>query len=521
MVEIQTTSLKTAHVFKRNTHALLENHITPILTKYFDQLSMYNHGKIVRLENLDITIDISENASDRDIVAAFEKALRKKLSTASSQSKVADPKLYELQLEQALMNSGIISTTREKSREQAFFHFLEKGTFPWWKPAGTFFLFEALKEFKKQSQFSTKLKATLTTKTFRNRLIYQFDDAMITLLIASEVPSKRFTLPKTIDRIGFWDIVLEHFATRSKTNTVRQITLELLKIISTNRCSKEQDLRRAGSFLFQLNKVMDDKIRLDLSTNTNELALGSTTIHKLHLKIISNKEKNQINQANSLTIKFLIDDVKSTFILLNTAGNVLYRSHQSSDFTTNHISVKSKELHPSEAVLSSSENERSQIVANAGLLLLHPFLKTFFGNLNMLDGNKIPIEKQDLAVHLLHYLACKKLQPYEHVLNFEKYICNIPMQHPIQKNLVLNEKQINACETLLTAVLGHWTALKTKSTDVLRNEFLSREGKLSITKAQEKVFIQRKTADILLESVPWNLGLIKFPWKKNFVFLEW
>lgn len=78
-----------------------------------------------------------------------------------------------------------------------------------------------------------------------------------------------------------------------------------------------------------------------------------------------------------------------------------------------------------------------------------------------------------------------------------------------------------ACETLLEAVLGHWTALKSNSTAILQNEFLQREGKLTISAEKQQLYIQRKTQDILLDKLPWNVHLIKIPWKEKILFVDW
>jgi len=82
-----------------------------------------------------------------------------------------------------------------------------------------------------------------------------------------------------------------------------------------------------------------------------------------------------------------------------------------------------------------------------------------------------------------------------------------------------NEKA--ACDEFLLSVLGHWTALKSKSAELLRNEFLSREGKLVPGDDNDKVFIERKTMDVLLEKLPWNIGIVQLPWKEKLISVQW
>ena len=45
---------------------------------------------------------------------------------------------------------------------------------------------------------------------------------------------------------------------------------------------------------------------------------------------------------------------------------------------------------------------------------------------------------------------------------------------------------------MLMAVLGHWKALKTESIDLLRNEFLRREGKIIVDDNSPRIIIERK-----------------------------
>ncbi|RMA58863.1 contractile injection system tape measure protein [Ulvibacter antarcticus] len=168
------------------------------------------------------------------------------------------------------------------------------------------------------------------------------------------------------------------------------------------------------------------------------------------------------------------------------------------------------------------ELEREGIlVNNAGLILLHPFLNPFFEKLGFISGKEIISSKLQEAVHVLHYLATKEENAFEHKLTMEKYICGLPLKFPIERHFKLTEIQKEECEELLRSVLGHWDALKSSSVDILRNEFIQREGKLYITNEKHKLFVQRKPYDLLLDKIPWNISIVKIPWKKKIVFVEW
>ncbi|MAB37642.1 MAG: hypothetical protein CL528_11790 [Aequorivita sp.] len=176
---------------------------------------------------------------------------------------------------------------------------------------------------------------------------------------------------------------------------------------------------------------------------------------------------------------------------------------------------KQKEIEETET------NKDGILVQNAGLILLHPFLKMFFEKMDFLSEKTIKPEKMDEAIHALHYLATGNEQAYEYKLVFEKFLCNVPLHHPINRHILLTKEQKMACEILLEAVLGHWTALKSNSTAILQNEFLQREGKLTVSAEKQQLYIQRKTQDILLDKLPWNVHLIKIPWKEKILFVDW
>ncbi|MEM7186588.1 MAG: contractile injection system tape measure protein, partial [Bacteroidota bacterium] len=186
-------------------------------------------------------------------------------------------------------------------------------------------------------------------------------------------------------------------------------------------------------------------------------------------------------------------------------------------------SLEKTALDPGTSDENSVKNydEEGTLIGQAGLVLLHPFLKHFFINMDLLSGKEIREDKKELAVHLLHYVATRNEQPMEHDLVFEKYLCNIPAQQPVDRFVKLSEDQKQSCNELLEAVLNHWSGLRTNAIDALRSEFLIRDGKLTLKEDAHKLFVPRKTQDILLDTLPWNLHLVKLPWKEQMLYVEW
>ena len=159
-------------------------------------------------------------------------------------------------------------------------------------------------------------------------------------------------------------------------------------------------------------------------------------------------------------------------------------------------------------------------VENAGLVLLNPFLPALFKELELV-GEDGKLTNPDLAACILHYAATGREGDYEFEMAFEKYLCGIPPSISLDREVELSEKQKEEVGKVLNSVLEHWSALKSKSIELLQNEFLTRSGKLIVEKSNHRLVIEKKTFDLLLDKLPWSYSLIKFSWKKELIFVEW
>jgi hypothetical protein len=63
--------------------------------------------------------------------------------------------------------------------------------------------------------------------------------------------------------------------------------------------------------------------------------------------------------------------------------------------------------------------------------------------------------------------------------------------------------------------------LKGTSIDGLRETFLQRNGKLFTKNDNLALQIEQSSIDMLLDHLPWNLGIIKLPWMKDLLKVEW
>lgn len=165
-------------------------------------------------------------------------------------------------------------------------------------------------------------------------------------------------------------------------------------------------------------------------------------------------------------------------------------------------------------------NAGSYHVANAGLIILHPYVKPFFYNCGIIDDTNTIIDP-DVAVHTLHYLATKKEQQLESQLLFEKFLCGVPLKKPIQRHIQLSDTIKQQAEELLESVIENWGVLNNASPDLIRHEFLQRAGKLNFKEDNPKIVIERKTQDILVDKLPWGIGICRLPWLDHLIYTHW
>jgi len=161
------------------------------------------------------------------------------------------------------------------------------------------------------------------------------------------------------------------------------------------------------------------------------------------------------------------------------------------------------------------------LVDNAGLILLHPFLKHFFKKVALLEDDEKSFTDPFLAVHLLHFIATGIEQDFEHTLLFEKYLVGLPFEEIVPKNVVISDELKLEVVSLLEAVKENWEPLRTTSNEGLRETFLVRSGKLMNLNEHPRVVIERKTVDILLEKIDWSMSLVHFPWMEKLLYVEW
>lgn len=190
---------------------------------------------------------------------------------------------------------------------------------------------------------------------------------------------------------------------------------------------------------------------------------------------------------------------------------------------TQYSQVKKKQLDELLKPLPESKEpqnvDKKLHVNNAGLVLCAPFLPTFFINGGL--GSKKEIQEPEVAVALLNYLITGKDKEVPADLALPKLLCGIPMNEVVVPTSPLPPKLKREAEALLVEMIEHWKALKNTSPNGLREGFLQREGILNETEDGHQLHVETQALDVLLAQLPWSISIIKLPWMKSPLHVEW
>ena len=170
-----------------------------------------------------------------------------------------------------------------------------------------------------------------------------------------------------------------------------------------------------------------------------------------------------------------------------------------------------------------SSNSVAYYVPNVGLVLLHPFLPTFFRAIGWVEGDRFVDEARQLqAPALLHFLATGEEDAAEYDLLFAKFLCGIGLETPLPRVSALPETVRAEAERMLLVVVGHWSKLGSTSPDGLRNGFLRRPGKLTNHPFDGWLLQPEQSGlDVLLRFLPWGIGMLRLPWMGDLLRVEW
>ncbi len=492
-LEINTNSVTKGNEIKNNIGVFLNKELLPHLERLLDLYDAKN--EIIRFETLNLGLNVRNWKNSEELKSEFERELGKQIK---GEILVAKKRLVPQKRE----NTGTILSI-EDSREATFLFFIENGFQPWFGKE------EYLSEITSKSfwiktienpVFVSKFARLLKNKNSDSvhRFIFQFSEKTVISFIQK--------LNTDIDEFHA-DLVA---VLKGIPQNCRDLLLQLLLEIS-------------------LKKDVDIWIETVKKLIAQLLDVKKSGVFRPKPKFLGNMEKqlkNLVPESHHNILSHLLTDFQKVDIP-NELSRVK-RTEEVENGYGNHSQIKEDKLIKVPIIKKKQKeflfasNETELIVRNAGLILLHPFLKYFFLETNIIEesGNFKP-GKKIIAVQALHYLATGNENVFESNLVFEKFLCNFPLKKSLNKKSLLSPEIKSEAEILLKAAIKNWPELKNTSPIGLRGLFIQRDGKLIYKKNRYKLIVERKPQDLLLDKLKWNISVIKLPWKKDLLIVEW
>ena len=500
-IEVSCSTMEQAMHLKENLSAFITAQVIPKIEELLEKMHLKSN-EFLRFERLHV--DINKKQSDdleelnSQILKVVQEEIDSKINTTTSLIKT--PLTKE--------NEGFTNSTDRNFG--AFIYFLKNGKLPWYFKADEKLNTTALITYLK-SKNANELLEVLKNYNAQRRLVFQYSDA-----------------PKLLSKVL---IIYAHKNGISKTSVS-----ECCRLIEQNTSFEIRE--RLSLLLFNLSNSSESQVQVKLNELLQEFV--KTDSHELEdfiqqltliiqrpiflfgnptdLKILLQAEQLNVKKDEFLvTFKPVLKPVYKTASNKELSVLKLPELNKENSFQEpNALLEKEPEFQP------ESIEEQSLLLNNCGLILLHPFLPTLFDTLQLLTPNKtLAAEKRDLAVHLLHFIATGDEEAAEHELSFEKLLCGIPLAYPIRKSVKLERFHKEEVISLLKTVIAYWNALKNTTPSGLRGQFLCRQGKWIAEDDKIQLFIERQTADVLLNQLPWGLSIVKLPWLNKLIYINW
>lgn len=170
----------------------------------------------------------------------------------------------------------------------------------------------------------------------------------------------------------------------------------------------------------------------------------------------------------------------------------------------------------------NSRMEEAHYVQNAGLVLLNPFLQTAFEGFGWMENASFKDElAQENALWFVQLLGSKSPVESEAELLLAKILVGMAPETPVRSSHGFETSVLEEADTLLQAAIGYWNKIGNISPNDFRQAFILREGRLKDGGGSWQLKVERQTLDVLMEFLPWSIGVIRLPWMEQLLAVDW
>jgi hypothetical protein len=337
---------------------------------------------------------------------------------------------------------------------------------------------------------------------FLQRVVSQHADDFLHKLAEILTAKKQEYLPAAIDELLLLYGYLKNRKKITGSETDRQFKNDRWQwILESAAGTRVQPLEE--SLLTGLTRSFVKEFSM---TTKIPASLAEKIPHVLPLLLSHSEELKNLHQREKKKVQKLVHDMEDSATTKNKEP-AKYQTDEPED-----LSRYNSRLIDGEGIF----------IVHAGTILLHPFLKSIFSRLGLLNGNQFTNKSHQVeAVGLIHYMASGRTIAEEYELALAKILCAFSLEEPLDLPESYPPEYLQEANDLLEAAIAQWSILKNTSVEGLREGFLQRGGKLFSKNGSLYLQVEKNATDILLDYLPWNLGMIKLPWIRDVLRVEW
>ena len=463
--------------------------ILPMLEKAFDAIS--SEDELIEIDHFELDLGV---VSAKEIEKeSWAKEIQKKISEKIAA--ITDPASSQYAIRRRDRRLGIFGE---------WLYYMDHGFLSWntTKPEDNWYrdVLEAIAVDIRSHQ--TLQQRIRDFPFFLQRVVTQHADYFLHTLAEILTAKKQGDLPAAIDELLLVYAYLKNRKKISSSDTDREFKNDRWQWILESAAGKraqplEEPLVTGLTRAFVTEFSITGKIPATLAGKIPHV-LPSLLKYSEELKNLHQKEKKKIHK--------LVQDIEDSAMAKNKEP-AKYQADEPED-----LSRYNSRLIDGEGIF----------IVHAGTILLHPFLKSLFSRLGLLTGNQFTSRRYQVeAVGLIHYLASGRTIAEEYELALAKILCAFSLEEPLDLPESYPPGYLQEANDLLAAAIAQWSILKNTSVEGLRESFLRRGGKLFSKNGNLWLQVEKNAIDILLDYLPWNLGMIKLPWLRDVLRVEW
>jgi len=454
---------------KKTTEAVVTDSFVPALQQLLDRYSP--EQAVIAIDEIVCDISIDDNEIDglltEKIIQQLEKQLKEKV----------------MLLEQDKKAPGI-----EMRFAETLLFYLENGYMPWW--------------------------ATIKTKGELNELIARLTgmpaatfDALLILLKRDAVVNR---ICNDFEDATFWDFfrMLPGYEINSAMITAWQT--DYLSFVADKKLIADKSL---FSFTYKRNLLKSLSFY-----NAGQLRHNLVEANKQFAALFT---AEAIDEFRSLKKLFAAEAAEPAIRINNEALKAalkLIGSPNEERSTAKDASKPGKEVENAEKA-ETSQTAEPVYINNSGLVIIAPYLGMFFKDTGIVKGDEIVDATK--ALTLLNYIVTGRDTFAEFEIPLPKLLCGLELQDAVSARYEITGTDIESVNELLSSVIANWPILKNTSVEGLRETFLLREGKLTLKANGFYLKVQQNAVDVLLDHLPWNISMVKLPWMKHILYVDW